>query len=275
MAMQENISPAVIRKVATELRKLMETPLDGIKVIPNESDVTDVQAIVEGPVDTPYQGGAFRVKLKLGAEFPAAPPKGFFLTKIFHPNVAKNGEICVNTLKRDWKEDLGIGHILLTIKCLLIDPNPESALNEEAGKLLLEAYDEYAKHARLWTNIHAQKELANLKASSNSSSSSKDRPTSPVAATTTTTTPTAASGANSSNQVSTQTPVNATTTTTGSAPHTGVNTNGASTSARVATQAKTRHANKESTAAATTGGGSTSAKRSAPVEQKKKSLKRL
>jgi ubiquitin-protein ligase len=27
--------------------------------------------------------------------------------------VAKNGEICVNTLKRDWKEDLGIGHILL------------------------------------------------------------------------------------------------------------------------------------------------------------------
>jgi ubiquitin-protein ligase len=27
-------------------------------------------------VDTPYQGGAFRVKLKLGAEFPAAPPKG-------------------------------------------------------------------------------------------------------------------------------------------------------------------------------------------------------
>jgi hypothetical protein len=38
---------------------------------------------------------------------------GFFLTKIFHPNVAKNGEICVNTLKRDWKEDLGIGHILL------------------------------------------------------------------------------------------------------------------------------------------------------------------
>ena len=38
---------------------------------------------------------------------------------------------------------------------MLIDPNPESALNEEAGKLLLERYDEYAKHARLWTKIHA------------------------------------------------------------------------------------------------------------------------
>jgi len=42
-----------------------------------------------------------------------------------------------------------------TIKCLLIVPNPESALNEEAGRLLLEKYDDYAKHAKLMTMIHA------------------------------------------------------------------------------------------------------------------------
>ena len=41
---------------------------------------------------------------------------GFFLTKIFHPNVASNGAICVNTLKRDWKPDHGIRHILLVIQ---------------------------------------------------------------------------------------------------------------------------------------------------------------
>ena len=34
-------------------------------------------------------------------------------------------------------------------------PNPESALNEEAGKLLLEDYDAYASQAKLWTSIHA------------------------------------------------------------------------------------------------------------------------
>ncbi|CAG8648452.1 37_t:CDS:1, partial [Paraglomus occultum] len=42
-----------------------------------------------------------------------------------------------------------------TVKCLLIIPNAESALNEEAGRLLLENYDDYAKHARLMTKIHA------------------------------------------------------------------------------------------------------------------------
>ena len=27
---------------------------------------------------------------------------GYFLTKIFHPNVSEKGEICVNILKKDW-----------------------------------------------------------------------------------------------------------------------------------------------------------------------------
>ena len=42
-----------------------------------------------------------------------------------------------------------------TIKCLLIVPNAESALNEEAGKMLLEAYDDYRARAKSWTKIHA------------------------------------------------------------------------------------------------------------------------
>jgi ubiquitin-conjugating enzyme E2 S len=80
------------------------------------------------------------MKLVLPPDFPASPPKGFFTTKIWHPNVSKSGEICVNVLKRDWKPDLGLRHVLLVIRCLLIEPYPESALNEEAGKALLEDY---------------------------------------------------------------------------------------------------------------------------------------
>ena len=105
--------------------------LEGIKVQINEADLTDIQATISGPSSTPYHGGSFRVKLALSKDFPSTPPKAYFLTKIFHPNVSASGEICVNTLKRDWKPDLGIKHILLTIKCLLIAPNAESALNSE------------------------------------------------------------------------------------------------------------------------------------------------
>ncbi len=37
---------------------------------------------------------------------------------------------------------------LQVVRCLLIEPFPESALNEEAGKMLMEDYEGYAKHAR-------------------------------------------------------------------------------------------------------------------------------
>ncbi|KAM4651799.1 ubiquitin-conjugating enzyme E2 S [Discoglossus pictus] len=161
----ENLPPHIIRQVYKEVSTLTSDPPEGIKIIPNEEDITDVQVSIEGPEGTPYAGGIFRMKLILGKDFPAAPPKGYFLTKIFHPNVSNNGEICVNVLKKDWKAELGIRHVLLTIKCLLIHPNPESALNEEAGRLLLENYEEYASRARLMTEIHAQ--ASNLRSKDN------------------------------------------------------------------------------------------------------------
>jgi ubiquitin-conjugating enzyme E2 S len=142
-------------RVAKEMRKLSSEPLDGIKVALNEEDVTDITAEITGPEQTPFEGGVFKVKLMLPGDYPHAPPKGFFLTRIFHPNISKTGEICVNTLKRDWKKDLGLGHVLQVVRCLLINPFPESALNEEAGKLFMEEYDEYHKKAKMLCEIHA------------------------------------------------------------------------------------------------------------------------
>lgn len=43
------------------------------------------------------------------------------------------------------------------MRCLLIEPNPESALNDEAGKLFMESYDEFADRARLMTGVHASR----------------------------------------------------------------------------------------------------------------------
>lgn len=153
----ENFSPHIIKQISREIGELTRNPMEGIRIAFNDDDITSVQADIDGPPGTPYHGGSFRIRLILGKNFPVSPPKGYFVTKIFHPNVGRNGEICVNTLKKDWNQDLGIKHILLTIKCLLIVPNPESALNEEAGKMLLERYDDYCKRAKMMTEIHAPK----------------------------------------------------------------------------------------------------------------------
>lgn len=43
-----------------------------------------------------------------------------------------------------------------TISCLLIQPNPDSALNSTAGHLLQDDYESFARHARLMTSINAR-----------------------------------------------------------------------------------------------------------------------
>lgn len=142
-----------------------------------------ITAQLQGPVGTPFEEGEFLVLIELVEEFPVKPPKGRFLTKIFHPNISKTGEICVNTLKKDWKSTYGITHILQVIRCLLIAPNPESALNEEAGRLFQEDYEKYAAKAKMLSSIHAkpkkkQEELTAsstpVKASNNATVNCKD-----------------------------------------------------------------------------------------------------
>jgi hypothetical protein len=60
-------------------------------------------------------------------------------------------------LKRDWNPaKWSLSHIFQIIRCLLIVPFPESALNEEAGRLFMESYDEYHSQAKLLANIHAR-----------------------------------------------------------------------------------------------------------------------
>lgn len=62
-----------------------------------------------------------------------------------------------------------------TVKCLLIYPNPDSALNEEAGRLLQEEYEEYFKRAQMMTSVHAKSSPSDL-AQDVQGSSSNDAP---------------------------------------------------------------------------------------------------
>ncbi|KAJ0679508.1 putative ubiquitin-conjugating enzyme E2, ubiquitin-conjugating enzyme/RWD [Helianthus annuus] len=107
MATNENLPPNVIKQLVRELKNLDETPPLGIKVGVNDDDFSTI-------LKAQYENGVFRMKLLLSRDFPHSPPKGYFLTKIFHPNIATNGEICVNTLKRDWNPSLGLRHVLYT-----------------------------------------------------------------------------------------------------------------------------------------------------------------
>jgi len=150
------LTPKVVQRLSKEIADLHKNPIEGITLSQNLDDLSEIQATITGPTGTPYEGGLFTIKLVLSEEFPAKPPKGYFTTKIFHPNVAREGDICVNTLKRDWVSSLGLRHVFLVIRCLMIEPNPDSALNADAGRLIQDNFEAFSEKARMFTSIHAR-----------------------------------------------------------------------------------------------------------------------
>ncbi|CCW69337.1 unnamed protein product [Phytomonas sp. Hart1] len=145
-----------IRVMMRHLAEVRATPLDSIHVHPSE-DLSLLRFDLDGPEGTPFSEGRFLVTLSFDEHYPEIPPKAHFRNKIFHPNVSERGEICVNALQKDWAPHLGLPRVLLVIRCLLVEPNPASALNEEAGRLLREDYAAYERKARMFTRLYAQR----------------------------------------------------------------------------------------------------------------------
>ncbi|CAG8327138.1 unnamed protein product [Penicillium salamii] len=119
-------------------------------------DLSQLTILLAGPPGTPFAQGIWKLHLKMPEDYPQSPPKATFKTKIWHPNMEElTGAVCVDTLKRDWQPNLTLRDVLVTISCLLIYPNPDSALNASAGALMQEDYAAYAHQAKLMTSIHA------------------------------------------------------------------------------------------------------------------------
>ena len=66
----ENLSPHVIRQVTKEVGDLCSDPPEGIKLLPSEEDITDIQASIEGPCklmdNVVFHGSAYG-KYRIGA----------------------------------------------------------------------------------------------------------------------------------------------------------------------------------------------------------------
>lgn len=57
--------------------------------------------------------------------YPMLPPTVRFLTKIFHPNVSRHGDVGIDIIQHNWLLSLTISKILLSVQSLLTDPFTE------------------------------------------------------------------------------------------------------------------------------------------------------
>jgi len=93
--------------------------------------------ITVAPDEGAYRSGRFVFDVRVSATgYPHEPPKVKCATKVFHPNIDVEGNVCLNILREDWKPVLSISHVAYGLTHLFLDPNPSDPLNKEAAEML-------------------------------------------------------------------------------------------------------------------------------------------
>lgn len=69
-------SPNIIKALWRQQKEILNKHPEGIRAIINDEDPIDIQVEIEGPKETPYENGVFRVKLVVSSDFPNRAPKG-------------------------------------------------------------------------------------------------------------------------------------------------------------------------------------------------------
>ena len=96
------------KRINMEIKRLVKSPLEGIKASPIGDDLFHWKASIIGPPDTPYAKGLFKLTIEFPAKFPFKPPTVKFTTKMYHCNVNDKGGICLDILKEEFSPALTI-----------------------------------------------------------------------------------------------------------------------------------------------------------------------
>nr|XP_029124381.1 NEDD8-conjugating enzyme Ubc12 isoform X2 [Elaeis guineensis] len=65
-----------------------------------------------------YQGGTFIFTFQVSPSYPHEPPKVKCKTKVYHPNIDLEGNVCLNILREDWKPVLNINTVIYGLNLL-------------------------------------------------------------------------------------------------------------------------------------------------------------
>lgn len=147
-------------RMKKEIERLRTDPPHGVSCWPKDGRIDVLEAKLLGAEGTPYEGGIFRLEIKIPNRYPFEPPQVQFQTKIYHPNIDTAGRICLDVLKSapngSWKPSNNIHSILTSIQLLLSEPNPDDGLMADIALEFKKNKPLFLINARKWVEQYAK-----------------------------------------------------------------------------------------------------------------------
>ena len=147
---------SVVKRIQKELKELETNPPENCSAgLITPTNLYNWHATILGPQGSPYEGGVFKLNIKLEPDYPFKSPTIKFITKIYHCNISSYGAICLDILRYNWSPALTISKALLSICSLMDDPNPNDPLVSEIAEILKTNKERHDATAREWTIRYA------------------------------------------------------------------------------------------------------------------------
>ncbi|ELP91657.1 ubiquitin-conjugating enzyme E2 R2, putative [Entamoeba invadens IP1] len=149
--------------VMMNYKSVLKDPVEGVYVqIKSDDNVFVWDIWMEGPTQTPYEGGVFNLEMTFPQDFPDNPPKLVFKSEFWHPNVYPDGKVCISILhppgedemsgelaSERWIPTQSVTSILLSVMSMLCDPNMYSPANTDAMVMCRDHNKEYLEKCKM------------------------------------------------------------------------------------------------------------------------------
>lgn len=166
-----NSNSAASVKIIKDLKSILDEPVEGIFCeFVNDSNVFEWRIFFEGPSGTPYEGGVFEARMLFPQEYPMQPPTLTIMSEFWHPNVFKDGRVCISILhspgndpmsgelpEERWMPTQTVATIMLSFQSMLADPNLSSPANIDASVMYRDRRAEYLERTKKLVELANQR----------------------------------------------------------------------------------------------------------------------
>uniref|UniRef100_A0A7N0TN41 E2 ubiquitin-conjugating enzyme n=1 Tax=Kalanchoe fedtschenkoi TaxID=63787 RepID=A0A7N0TN41_KALFE len=113
-----------------------------------------------GPKESYYEGGVWKIRVKLPDTYPYNSPSIRFINKIFHPNINElTGGVCLDVIKQSWSPMFDLFNVFeVFLPQLLLYPNPSHPLNRDAARLMIKEPKQYEQKVKEYCERYAKQE---------------------------------------------------------------------------------------------------------------------
>eukprot|EP00771_Trimastix_marina_P000856 gnl/Trimastix_PCT/1889.p1 GENE.gnl/Trimastix_PCT/1889~~gnl/Trimastix_PCT/1889.p1 ORF type:complete len:328 (+),score=42.15 gnl/Trimastix_PCT/1889:48-1031(+) len=100
------------------------------------------------PITGFWRGGTFEFSFEIPPTYRMEPPLVKCTTPVYHPNIDREGNVCLSILRESWTPVMNIQACILGLVFLFAEPNAEDPLNKEAGQHLRRSVDNFRNLVR-------------------------------------------------------------------------------------------------------------------------------